>query len=221
MTFERVALDLHARALDLVRQSVITRRCAPDRPVDVGRLAQELELPEQLVHRELSTLVGEGLVTRQGEHEVVVTAVDRRMVEQAFQARSAIELGVAELTVGRVSRAELRELRDRAWATAALVAGGQPVDIDADLGLDAAFHEYLVGLADSDALIAAYRRLSLPVWVTGRHAPADAVLSREHLALVDAYEAGSLDEAKRAITAHNDHAQGIGEAAVLAAGGRI
>jgi flavin reductase (DIM6/NTAB) family NADH-FMN oxidoreductase RutF len=150
--------------------------------------------------------------------------VDRRVVEQAFRARTAIELGAAELTVGRVSSAELRELRDRAWATAVLVAGGRLVDVDAYAETDAAFHEYLVGLAESDALVAAYRRLSLPALMTGLlrgYAREEAVLSREHLALVDAFEAGSLDEVRNAIREHNDHAQAISEAAVLARGERI
>jgi benzoate/toluate 1,2-dioxygenase reductase subunit len=169
-------------------------------------------------------LVAEGLVTRQGDTELVVTAVDRRVFEQALRARTAIELGAAELTIGRVSSAELRELRDRAWATAAMVAGGQLVDADAYIEADAAFHEYFVGLSESDALVEAYRRLSFPALMTSLlkgYAPADAVLSREHLAIADAYEAGSLGEVRRAIRAHNDHAHAIGEAALLAGGGRF
>jgi 4-nitrophenol 2-monooxygenase / 4-nitrocatechol 4-monooxygenase, reductase component len=223
-TFGRVALDSNARALDLVREYVVTRQCGLDRPLDLNRLSRELEQPQQLVYQALLTLAAEGLVTRRGDTELVVTAVDRRVYDQAFRARTAIELGAAELTVGRVSSAELRELRDRAWATAAMVAGGQLVDADAYIETDAAFHEYLVGLSESDALVEAYRRLSFPALMTSllaRYAPADAVLSREHSAIVDAYEAGSLDEVRRAIRAHNDHARAIGEAALLAGGGRF
>lgn len=181
-------------------------------------MSRELELPQQLVRQALSTLLAEGLVTRRGKRDLIVTAVDRSTLEHAFQARTAIELGVAELTVGRVSHSELRELRDRAWSTAALAATGHLVDLDAHLETDAAFHEYLIGLAESGVLVAAYRHVSGPALVAGR---ADAMLSREHLALADAYEAGSLDEAKRAIRAHNDQALGLCEAAVLAAGGRL
>jgi flavin reductase (DIM6/NTAB) family NADH-FMN oxidoreductase RutF/DNA-binding GntR family transcriptional regulator len=223
-SFGRVALDLNARALDVVRQHVVTRQCALDRPLDVHRLSQELEQPQPLVYQALLMLVAEGLVTRQGDTELVVTAVDRRVFEQALRARTAIELGAAELTIGRVSSAELRELRDRAWATAAMVAGGQLVDADAYIEADAAFHEYFVGLSESDALVEAYRRLSFPALMTSLlkgYAPADAVLSREHLAIADAYEAGSLGEVRRAIRAHNDHAHAIGEAALLAGGGRF
>lgn len=223
-TFGRVELDLNARALDLVRQGVVTRRCALDRPLDVRALATELELPPQLVYQALLTLAAEGLVTRHGERELVVTPVDRQTVEQAFRARTAIELGAAELTVGQVASSDLRELRDRAWATSALVAGGQLVDVDAYIETDAAFHEYIVGLAESEALVSAYRRLSIPALMASLlrgYGRADAALDREHLALADAFEAGSLDEVRRAIRAHNRHAQAISEAAVLAGRGRI
>src|SRR4029077_1594572 len=92
-------------------------------------------------------------------------------------------------------------LRERAWATAALSTGGRLVDVDAYIETDAAFHEYLVGLADSASLVEAYRRLSIPTLMASLlsgYEHADAVLVREHLALVDAYEAGSLDEVRRA-----------------------
>jgi flavin reductase (DIM6/NTAB) family NADH-FMN oxidoreductase RutF/DNA-binding GntR family transcriptional regulator len=223
-SFGRVELDLNARALEFVRQSVVTRTCGLDRPLDVGTLSHELELPPQLVHQALLTLAAEGLVSRRDERELVVTPVDHRSTAHAFRARTAIELGAAELTVGHVPPAQLRVLRDRAWATAALVTGGRLVDVDAYIQTDAAFHEYLVGLAESDTLIDAYRRLSIPTLMASLlrgYGRADAVLIREHLALVDAYEAGSLDEVRRAIKAHNDHAQAISDAAILAGGGRL
>jgi DNA-binding GntR family transcriptional regulator len=222
--FGQVELDLSAQALHLVRHRVITRQWPLDRALDVHRLSDDLELPQQIVYQALLTLVAEGLLTSRGSGELVVTAVDRRLVDHSFRARVAIELGVAELTVSRVSGSELRELRDRAWATAALVAGGQVADVDAYIDTDAAFHEYLVRLAGSDALVVAYRRSSLPTLMailSEGPARTDAVVSREHLALADAYEAGSLYEARRAIQALNNHVRNASQVAVLAAGGRI
>jgi flavin reductase (DIM6/NTAB) family NADH-FMN oxidoreductase RutF/DNA-binding GntR family transcriptional regulator len=223
-SFGRIELDLNARALELVRECVVTRRCVLGRPLDVGSLADELAIPPQLAYQALLTLTAEGLVSRRGEGELVVTPVDLRSMEQALRARTAIELGAAELTLGRVSADQLRVLRERAWATAALSTGGRLVDIDAYIATDAAFHEYLVGLAESDTLVDAYRRLSIPTLMASLlrgYARPDAVLVREHLALVDAYEAGSLDEVRRAIKAHNNHAQAISDAAIIEAGGQI
>jgi 4-nitrophenol 2-monooxygenase / 4-nitrocatechol 4-monooxygenase, reductase component len=223
-SFGRVELDLNARALQLVRECVVARRYALDRPLDVRSLANELEIPPQLAYQALLTLTAEGLVSRRGEHELVVTPVDLHSVEQALRARTAIELGAAELTVGHVAADQLRVLRELAWATAALSISGRLVDVDAYIETDAAFHEYLVGLAQSESLVEAYRRLSIPTLMASLlrgYGRADAVLVQEHLALVDAYEAGSLDAVRRAIKTHNDHAKAVSDAAVVEGGGRI
>jgi flavin reductase (DIM6/NTAB) family NADH-FMN oxidoreductase RutF/DNA-binding FadR family transcriptional regulator len=223
-TFGRVELALNAQALAAVRQRVVTRHYALGQRLDVSTLAEDLGLPQQLIYQALLTLAAEGLVTRHGDGHLTVTAVDQQLYEQAFRARTAIELGAAELSVGRVSDSSLRELRDRAWATEALVAGGKLIDVDTYIEADAAFHEYVVRLAQSEALVAAYQRLSFPALLASLlrgYAPANAALSREHLALVDAFEAGSVEEVRRAIRAHNDRAHAIGEAALLAGGGRF
>jgi flavin reductase (DIM6/NTAB) family NADH-FMN oxidoreductase RutF/DNA-binding GntR family transcriptional regulator len=223
-SFGRIELDLNARALELVRDCVVTRRHVLDQSLDVGSLAKELQIAPQLAYQALLTLTAEGLVSRRGERELVVTPVDLRSMRQALRARTAIELGAAELTVGQVSADGLHVLRELAYATAALSAGGRLVDVDAYVDTDAAFHEYLVGLAESESLVNAYRRLSVPAMMASLlrgYGRADAVLIREHLALVDAYESGSLDEVRRAIKAHNDHAQAISDTAIIEAGGQI
>jgi flavin reductase (DIM6/NTAB) family NADH-FMN oxidoreductase RutF len=223
-SFGRIELDLNARALELVRQCVVTRRWPLDQPLDLSSLSKELQIPPQVAYQALLTLTAEGLVSRRGERQLVVTPVDFATMKQALRARTAIELGAAELTMGHVSGDQLRALRERAWATAALSTGGRLVDVDAYIETDAAFHEYLVGLAASDSLVTAYRRLSIPTLLASllrAYGRPDALLVREHLALVDAYEAGSLDQVRRAIEAHCEHALAIADAAIIGAGGRI
>jgi 4-nitrophenol 2-monooxygenase / 4-nitrocatechol 4-monooxygenase, reductase component len=85
-------------------------------------------------------------------------------------ARRAIELGAAEMSVGRVGPEALAALRDLA------------VD-------HAAFGEYLVGLAGSPALLSSYRALG----------PAGDRGLEERRLLVDAYEAGDLAAARDVI----------------------
>ena len=86
-------------------------------------------------------------------------------------ARRAIELGAADLSVGRVSAEAVAELRRL-------------------VGDDAAFGERLVGLAGSEALLSSYRALG----------PADEDAGVEfRRRLVDAYEAGDLAAARAVI----------------------
>lgn len=223
-SFGRIELDSNARALELLREYVIARRLPLDTPIEVAALADELELPPQNVYQALLTLTAEGLVSRRGESELVVTPIDREMVEKAMRARTAIEMGAAELTVGDVAEERLQELRRRADGTKGLVAGGRFVDIDAYIEADSAFHEYLVAMAGSDALLEAYRRLSIPALMArlfSHYDQADETLVLEHAALVEAYEAGSIDLARSTIRAHGEHAQAANDAAILAGGGRI
>jgi flavin reductase (DIM6/NTAB) family NADH-FMN oxidoreductase RutF/DNA-binding FadR family transcriptional regulator len=223
-SFGRIELDANAHALELLREHVITRRLALDTPLDVVTLAAEHELPAAHVHQTLLTLEAEGLVSRRGESELVVTPVDRRTAEQAIRARTAIELGAAELTVGQVLPEELRTLREHARATEGLIKGGRFVDVGAYIDANESLHEYLVSLAGSDSLLEAYRRLSIPALMARlftRYDHADEDLISEHNALVDAYEQGDVERARSAIQAHARHAQAVNAAAIVAGGGLV
>jgi len=223
-SFGRIELDSNARALQLVREHVITRRVPLDTPIEVAALVDELELPAQHVYQALLTLTAEGLVSRHGEDELVVTPVDRHTAAEAMRARIGIELAAAELAVGSLTAEQLIELRERGEATKGMVVGGRFVDIRAYIEADSGFHEYLVALAGSDSLVEAYRRLSIPALMARLFAHSDRAneeLVRDHSALVDAYEAGSIDQARIAIRAHGEHAQAANDAAIVAGGGRI
>ena len=223
-SFGRIELDSHTRALQILREHVVTRQVPLDTALDVTALAAELELPAQHVHQALLTLEAEGLVSRRGENELVVTPVDRRLAEEAFRARTAIELGAAELSVGHLSREQLQTLRERAEATAGLIASGHFVSTPAYIASNASLHEYLVSLAGSDALVDAYRRLSIPTLMAQlftHYDRADEDLISEHHAVVEAYEAGAVEDAREAIKTHARHAQRINDAAIVAGGGRI
>jgi DNA-binding GntR family transcriptional regulator len=223
-SFGRIELDANGRALELLRERVISRKLALNVPLDVVTLAAEHELPVQHVYQALLTLETEGLLSRRGESELVVTPVDGPTAQEAIRARTAIELGAAELTVGHVSAAELRILREHAVATEGLIDHGRFVDVRAYIDANESLHEYLVSLAGSDSLLEAYRRLSIPVLMARlftRHDHADEGLIGEHDALVDAYEHGDIDRARAAIEAHGRHAQAVNAAAIAAGGGRV
>jgi 4-nitrophenol 2-monooxygenase / 4-nitrocatechol 4-monooxygenase, reductase component len=92
--------------------------------------------------------------------------------DDASAARRVIELGVVDATVGRASSADVVELRRLM-----------------EDGADAAFHEHLVGLAGSEALLASYQRL-----------PGVDSAGADLARLVEAYEAGDLELARAALT---------------------
>jgi DNA-binding GntR family transcriptional regulator len=99
-------------------------------------------------------------------HRVFLAEVTRAVAaatsDQACDARCAIELGVAALTVGRVTPEEVAELRRLMGQTEPLVAEWRFVDVDANVTLNAGFHTALVGLARNPALLDACERLGSP-----------------------------------------------------------
>ena len=114
----------------------------------------------------------------------------------------ASALGVADMTVGRVDREPLAELRRLMEATQGLIADGRFTDVVLD----------------------AYRRLSLPA-IMGRlftrFPAASEQLLDDHRALVDAYERGDLEAAREVVVAHAERAKEANSAAIRAAGGVV
>ena len=136
----------------------------------------------------------------------------------------ASALGVADMTVGRVDREPLAELRRLMEATQGLIADGRFTDVEAYVRANAAFHEHMVALAGSGALLDTYRRLSLPA-IMGRlftrFPAASEQLLDDHRALVDAYERGDLEAARDVVVAHAERAKEANSAAIRAAGGVV
>jgi DNA-binding GntR family transcriptional regulator len=88
-------------------------------------------------------------------------------------------------------------------------AGGRLADVHGYAAANAAFHVHLVGLARSDALLNAYRRLGLTGILARSLQPASGggELLADHRDLVDAYERADLSLARRVIDRHTDHAR--------------
>lgn len=222
--FGRVELAANARAYAAIREQVVVRRLSIDTPIDIGSLAAELELPRSHVFQALLALEAEGLISRNEGHEFLVVPVDRPAAEQTFDARKALELAAAELTVGRLRAEQLAELRRQVERTSGLIVDGHFSDVETYVQANADLHECLVGLAENQPLLESYRRLSIPsmmIRLFTHYDRADDSLLDEHREIVAAYEAGDLDRARMIIRVHSDHAKILNDAALAAHGGRI
>jgi DNA-binding GntR family transcriptional regulator len=162
------------------------------------------------VYHALTRLTGEGMVTRNAQGAFLIRPLTLQQVREAWKARCAIELGVAALSVGKVSDADVIKLRR-------LSEGARPVDLN--FSLDAwlpsynAFHEGVVALAQSDALTEAYRRVNAPAAILsvtqkqmelqGLDRLQCATAYQHTRELAAAYEAGDLAAACDAIIRHD------------------
>jgi benzoate/toluate 1,2-dioxygenase reductase subunit len=96
---------------------------------------------------------------------------------------------------------------------------GRFTDVARWAAVNASFHEEHVALAGSEPLTEAYRRLSvagliLRTFTGSTHA--DPELPGDHRRLVEAYEQGDLEAARRAVRDHAARAATIQRAAIAA-----
>jgi benzoate/toluate 1,2-dioxygenase reductase component len=178
--------------------------CGPPPMVDAVRsfLTAQSVAPTNFYFEKFS---GSGLVVSTGHEQL--KPVD---IHEAFDARMVLELGAAQLTVGRVSDEQLAELRRRAEATAPLVAGGHFTDVAAFRETNAEFHAYLVELTGNQTLAGAHQRLSvLNYMAQALTTDVDVAgdVGQDHLDLVAAYERNDLAAAREIIIAHSEHAK--------------
>lgn len=208
-----------------LRERVLNRRIGAGEAVGAQELADELLADPAAVYHALTRLSTEGLLQWTPDRGYVVRPVTAEALEDALEARGAIELAAVELAVGRVPDDRLVELRRRMQATEPLVSEGRFVDLDRYIETNTAFHECLVGLADNRALLALYRRLFAEAIMMrslhGTEVEVSDALIDDHRELVEAFEAGDADRARGVILRHTVRARDIGRRGVERAGGQL
>ena len=207
-----------------LRTRILDRTFSLQDSLDIGELAREFATLPATIYHAVTKLVADGLLARDPGHGYVIKPVTPQTSEQAFDARCAIELGVATRTVGRVAVEKVSRLRSLMEETVPLVDNGQFVDIEAYTRHNEAFHTAIVELGENPTLTDSYARLGvsgLMVSLLREGSEAGQDIIDDHRAIVDAYERGSLEDAIRAITQHNENAKEISRRAIVAAGGEM
>jgi 4-nitrophenol 2-monooxygenase / 4-nitrocatechol 4-monooxygenase, reductase component len=220
--FGRLESALDEATYRELRTRVVERRLPVGEPLDLEQLATDLDADAQRVYYALTKLCTDGLVSREADG-YVVSPLTAPAAEQLFDARCAVELGVAEETVGRVSPQAVDSLQELADDLSRIVAAEQP-DLTAFLHASHEFHRRLVALADCASLTDAYERLGIPSFWTRAMADRawwelfDVVHHRE---LAQAYRDGDLTGAKQLICQHRDQVKGLVRELIAEAGGEV
>ena len=170
--------------------------------------------------RRAEASAGDPLAYFRGHFGRVAPDLDlRELCEETFAARCAIELGVVDQTVGSVPADELAALRARMEATQGLIEEGHFADVERWAQANAAFHDAHVALAGSKPLSEAYRQLGVAGLILRTYTDSTAAeeeLALDHRRLVEAYERGDVEAARRAVREHADRAARSQRAAITA-----
>jgi DNA-binding GntR family transcriptional regulator len=209
---------LNQRVYEELRTRVLTRSHAPGEKLSLHVLADELGVSRSPVHHALTRLVAEGLLTVKARRGYFVTPVTAVALAEGYDVRLGLELHAAERTVGRLGDAELGVFRRLFEATAEAISHGEWDTANA------AFHEHQIDLAGNALLSGFYRELSVNLMmqvIRGGHVEGHANLVTEHRHIVEAFEAGELAAARRAIRDHIDTGRRIALEAIERAGGTL
>jgi len=189
--------NLNDRVYEELRSRVLTREHAPGAKLSLHGLAAELGVSRSPVHHALTRLVAEGLLTVRSRRGYYVTPVTAQALAESYDVRLALEL--LDATADALSHEE--------WDAA-----------------NAAFHEYQVELAGNELLSHVYRELSVNLLMqvirSGR-VEGHGHLVTEHRRIVEAFEAGDVDAARRAIVEHIETGRRIALDAIERAGGLL
>jgi DNA-binding GntR family transcriptional regulator len=208
--------NLNDRVYDELRTRVLTRRHPAGSKLSLHGLASELGVSRSPVHHALTRLVSEGLLTVRSRRGYFVTPVTARALAEGYEVRLALELLAAERTVGSLAPGQLRAFRTLLEGTAEAISH-EEWDV-----ANAAFHEYQLDLAENELLSRFYRELSVNLLMQVIRAgtvEGHENLVTEHRRIVEAFEAGDLDAARRTITGHIETGRRIALEAIARAGG--
>lgn len=162
--FGRLERTRETTAYAAVRKAVLTRTTRPGETLDVEATASSLRVDPEDVYNALIRLSAEGLTTRTEDGSFTPTPITIELATSLFDARTAIEVGVIDVHLSRLTDEEVDRLSETSALLAAAAGGSSVADgagLEAFLELASDFHERIVALAQSPQLTSAYRQMSL------------------------------------------------------------
>ena len=120
--FGRLESVREEEAYAAVRAWVLTRQMPLDQALEPGALAAAMDLEPPHVAYALVRLAGEHVVSRTADGRYLPTPLTIELADQLFGARCVIELGVADVAVGRIADDDIAVLDGYAQRLAAMVA---------------------------------------------------------------------------------------------------
>jgi DNA-binding GntR family transcriptional regulator len=210
----RSPLTPEPRASDLahavLRDMIVDLRLPPGAVVNEQQLSSETGFGRMPIREAMARLAAERFVTVVPRRGTYVTPLGLAEVLDMFEAREAIECGVAHLTARRATPAQLERLRELAGAADRVRSDDQ---IEQHLHADHAIHTHLASVTGNailqesvDRLLQHNLRFWRSYWTT--HEPrASDMLS--HADLVDALASHEPEAAELAMRQHIGASRGL------------
>ncbi|WP_323040185.1 GntR family transcriptional regulator [Gemmobacter sp.] len=196
---KRLALQAYEQILELI----LNGGAKPGELVNERRLADALNMSRTPVRDALLMLEGEGLLLRQGSRGLQVKQMRIEDYMDALQVRLLLEPAVARMAAGRLDAAAIADLRAQI-AQAQAQTPGQPADRGLVRDIDEGLHGAISDAVENGQLSSIIRTMRRQTQMFDLRAMPERLddTCREHLAILDAVEAGDGDAAAQAMAAH-------------------
>lgn len=196
---KRLALQAYEQILELI----LNGGAKPGELVNERRLADALNMSRTPVRDALLMLEGEGLLLRQGSRGLQVKQMRIEDYMDALQVRLLLEPAVARMAAGRLDAATIADLRAQIAQAQAQVPG-QPADRGLVRDIDEGLHGAIADAVENGQLSSIIRTMRRQTQMFDLRAMPERLddTCREHLAILDAVEAGDGDGAAQAMAAH-------------------
>jgi len=164
------------------------------------RLATQLGISRTPLREAMQRLEGEGLLRKAANRSYVVRKVDLAEYLQSLRVREVLESEAAALAAGRIAASAIAPVRADVLALEQL----QPYDIHAHWACDDRVHRLFIDACGNAVMAEILHDLRITTRLFEIAALADRLGpdSREHVAILDALQAGAPEAARAAMAAH-------------------
>ncbi|MBM3596377.1 MAG: GntR family transcriptional regulator [Alphaproteobacteria bacterium] len=196
---KRLALQAYEQILEMI----LNGGARPGELVNERRLAESLSMSRTPVRDALLMLEGEGLLLRQGSRGLQVRQMRIEDYMDALQVRLLLEPTVAGMAAGNVPAATVQALRAQIAALRALPPD-QPTDRALARDIDEGIHGAISAAVENRQLSAIIRTMRRQTQIFDLRSMPERLADTcaEHLAILDAVEAGDPERAAAAMAAH-------------------
>lgn len=192
--------NMSARAYQALSNMIKNRQLRGGDSLVEQRLAAQLGISRTPLREAMQRLEGEGLLLKSANRSYVVRKVDLAEYLQSLRVREVLEAEAAAQAAGRVPAAAIVPVRAAVLALEAL----EPYDTHAHWACDDRVHRLFIDACGNTVMAGILNDLRITTRLFEIAALADRLGpdSREHIAILDALEAGNAEGARAAMAAH-------------------
>ena len=186
---------------DRIRATILEKRIPPGGKINQNTMAEEMQISRTPVVNALHKLESEGLVDNVPHTGFFVHRITVKEILDLFALREALESIVVTELVETLTERQARELRE-VFSTFSVESG---IDVDRYRKADVRFHITMLGYCSNNLAKRVNDNFQIFVrsFMAGLLRPPEETLP-EHLAIVEALCRRDLDQARQAVTRHNN-----------------